>query len=122
MILYESPNRVGVTFTELAKSMGGDRQCALVREMTKLHEEAVRGTLSELSEIYAETPPRGECVIVVSGASEQENAPASPEEIARAIDEMRAAGSKPRAIAKEIAQRFSMTANEAYELVVGRNE
>lgn len=122
VILYESPNRAGATLKELAKSTGGERQCALVREMTKLHEEAVRGTLLNLSEMYAEEPPRGECVIAIAGALPAENAPASPEEIARAIDEMRGKGWKPRAVAKEIAQRFSMSANEAYELVIGTHE
>ena len=118
VILYESPNRVGATLKELAACMG-ERDCALVREMTKLHEEAIRGTLSELADRCLETPPRGECVIVIAGASEQHNeSPASPEQIAQAIEQKRALGMKPRAIAKEIAKEFGLTANEAYEIVI----
>lgn len=118
LILYESPNRVSATLSDLVNGMGGERQCALVREMTKLHEEAVRGTLTELSERFMETPPRGECVIVVAGADPEEKTSASPEEIARVIADMRDSGMKPRAVAKEIAQRFNVSANEAYELVI----
>ena len=61
-IFYESPNRVHATLTALHAALG-DLDAAVLRELTKLHEEAVRGTLSELAARYAETAPRGECVL-----------------------------------------------------------
>lgn len=67
LIIYENPLRVGPTLGELLCILG-DRQCALVREITKLHEQSVRGTLSSLSAVFSETPPRGECVLVIAGA------------------------------------------------------
>ena len=121
IILYESPNRVGAMLQELAKRLG-DRRCALVREMTKVHEEVVRGTLTGLSEVYAKEPPRGECVLVIEGAELQAKPAAAPEEIEAAIDKMSTSGMKPRAIAREIAQRFSISANDAYAMVVEKKD
>lgn len=72
-VIYESPLRVGSTLAELYEKLG-DRPCALVREITKLHEEAVRGSLSSLSLRYVDEPPRGECVIVIGRSEEAENA------------------------------------------------
>jgi 16S rRNA (cytidine1402-2'-O)-methyltransferase len=68
LILFEAPDRVGATFADLADAFGGDRDASLGRELTKLHEEHVRGTLRELADRFADTPPRGECTIVVEGA------------------------------------------------------
>ena len=63
--------------------MLGDRQCALVRELTKKFEQVVRCTLSGLADMYADTPPKGECVLLVAGAEEQgENAAARAENMA----------------------------------------
>lgn len=68
IILYESPYRVLKTFTQLAEIFGGERQAAAVREISKIHEECVRGTLSELVEYFTKNEPRGEFVILVGGA------------------------------------------------------
>lgn len=68
IILYESPYRVLKTFTQLAEIFGGERQAAAVREISKIHEECVRGTLSELVEHFTKNEPRGEFVILVGGA------------------------------------------------------
>src|SRR5687768_14069118 len=67
MIFYEAPDRVGATLADLAAALGAGRGACLSREITKLHEEHVRGTLGELAERYAEVSPRGECTLVVSG-------------------------------------------------------
>lgn len=72
-VVYESPLRVGNTLAELRDRLG-DRPCALVREISKIHEETVRGTLSSLSLRYREEPPKGECVVVI-GRSEPDGAP-----------------------------------------------
>lgn len=67
LIFYEAPDRVGATFADLAAALGETRRASLGRELTKLYEEHVRGTLGELAARYADTPPRGECTIVVAG-------------------------------------------------------
>ncbi len=69
LIFYEAPDRVAATLAGLAKAFGGDRRASLGRELTKLHEEHVRGTLAELSARYAQQAPLGECTLVVGGAS-----------------------------------------------------
>lgn len=70
-IFYESPYRVVKTLTQLAEVLGGERQAAAVREISKLHEECVRGTLSELVAHFTKNEPRGEFVLLVGGVEEQ---------------------------------------------------
>ncbi len=67
MVFYESPFRLVKTLNEFATYFGSDRRASVSRELSKVFEENIRGTLSFLSEHYSDTPPRGEIVIVVSG-------------------------------------------------------
>ena len=73
MIFYESPYRVVKTLQQLAEVFGEDRQVSCCREISKIHEESVRGSLQEVIAHFEETAPKGEFVIVVAGcASEKE--------------------------------------------------
>ncbi len=72
IVLFESPHRVAATFELLARVLG-DRPACLARELTKRHEEVLRGSLSELSAHCLAHPPRGECTLVVAGASEADD-------------------------------------------------
>ena len=67
MIFYESPYRVVKTLQQFAEVFGDDRQVSCCREISKLHEESVRGTLAEVIAHFEETEPRGEFVIVLAG-------------------------------------------------------
>lgn len=67
MIFYESPHRVLKTLSQFAEYLGGDRQASASREISKLHEETVRGTLDELVAHFTENAPRGEFVLLVEG-------------------------------------------------------
>jgi 16S rRNA (cytidine1402-2'-O)-methyltransferase len=67
LIFYEAPDRVGTTLADLVAALGAERRASLGRELTKLHEEHVRGTLGELAARYAHAAPRGECTLVVAG-------------------------------------------------------
>jgi len=71
MIFYESPYRVVKTLQQLAEVFGGDRQVSCCREISKVHEESVRGTLTEVIAHFQQTEPRGEFVIVVAGKEKQ---------------------------------------------------
>jgi len=71
MIFYESPYRVVKTLQQLAEVFGGDRQVSCCREISKVHEESVRGTLAEVIAHFQQTEPRGEFVIVVAGKEKQ---------------------------------------------------
>ena len=66
IILYESPHRILKTLQELYAVMGDKRRCAVSRELTKMHEETLRGTLSELVGHFTVNQPRGEMVVVIS--------------------------------------------------------
>lgn len=68
MVFYESPHRVQRTLQELADAFGTDRAASVSREISKLHEETVRGTLTELAAHFTAHEPRGEFVLVVQGA------------------------------------------------------
>ncbi len=68
-VFYESPKRVAKTLADLIEACGPNRAAAVARELTKLHETVLRGTLTELAAIVDETNPRGEYVIVIEGAS-----------------------------------------------------
>ncbi len=70
MIFYESPYRVVKTLGQLVETFGPERRCSACREISKLHEESVRGTLAEVLAHFTETEPRGEFVIVVEGCEQ----------------------------------------------------
>ena len=67
IVLYESPHRILKTLNQLSEFMGGERNASVSREISKIHEETLRGTLAELSDHFEKNTPRGEFVIVVAG-------------------------------------------------------
>ncbi len=71
MVFYESPYRLVKTLQQLAEVFGGDRQVSVCREISKVHEESVRGTLDEVVAHFKEKEPKGEIVIVLAGNSEK---------------------------------------------------
>lgn len=70
MIVYESPYRVLKTLTQLAEALGTDRKASVSREISKIHEETVRGTLGELVQHFTEHQPKGEFVMIIGGAED----------------------------------------------------
>lgn len=72
MVFYESPYRIVKTLTQFAEYFGAERYASVSREISKIHEETVRGTLSELIHHFTDNEPRGEFVIVVSGQSDRD--------------------------------------------------
>ena len=68
LIFYEAPHKLKATLEDMKNAFGGGRKIALARELTKIHEEIVRTTIDGAIEIYSETSPRGEYVLVVEGA------------------------------------------------------
>ena len=67
MIFYESPYRLLKTLTQFAEYFGADRQVSVCREISKLHEESVRGSLMDVIAHFTANEPRGEIVIILSG-------------------------------------------------------
>ena len=81
MVFYESPYRVLKTLRQLAEALGGDREAATCREISKIHEETLRGTLESLADHYSRTEPRGEFVIVVAGQGTRKKTITNEQEI-----------------------------------------
>lgn len=75
MIFYESPYRLLKTLQQFAETFGEDRQVSVCREISKIHEESVRGTLQEVVAHFTETEPKGEIVIVLAGLGNGEKPP-----------------------------------------------
>ncbi|MBP9083205.1 MAG: rRNA small subunit methyltransferase 1, partial [Bacteroidia bacterium] len=69
IVLYESPHKISKTLDQLCEYLGPDRQASVSRELTKMYEETIRGTLAEIGAHFKATEPRGEMVVVVGGLS-----------------------------------------------------
>ena len=110
LVLYESGPRLGDSLAALHEGLG-DRPAAVIREITKLHEECVTGSLAELAARFAETPPRGEIVIVVGPPPER--ADASEDELDSALGDALARLSPSRAAA-EVAATLGVAKKRAY--------
>jgi 16S rRNA (cytidine1402-2'-O)-methyltransferase len=115
LIFFESPRRVARTLARLREAFG-DRRACVARELTKMHEEFVRGLLSELAERFAEGA-RGECTLVVEGASEAA-AVLSEHELDAAIRARVVDGQSPRQISDELAGSSGLPKREIYARVV----
>ena len=74
MIFYESPYRLVKTLQQFAETYGGERQVSVCREISKVHEESVRGTLDEVIAHFKEKEPKGEIVIILAGCDEKPKA------------------------------------------------
>jgi 16S rRNA (cytidine1402-2'-O)-methyltransferase len=119
VVAFESPRRVPATLALLA-SVDGAREVAVCRELTKAHEEVVRGTAAELAERYADAPPRGEVVLVLGPATAEtgdaDAAPAGLEALRRLVD----AGAHPRKAAGVVAELTGGSANALYRALTAK--
>ena len=113
MVLFESPHRLAATLGEMVRVVGPDRRAVVAREITKLHEEFVRGTVAELAERFAE-PPKGEIVLVLEGAPPPSEV--GDERIRVVLAEARASGASTRDAADEAARRLGVSRRRAYRL------
>lgn len=118
VVLFEAGNRAGDTLAELAAALGG-RRAVLARELTKLHEELARGSLSELASRFA-GEVRGEVTLVIEGADEAAPRSAasreavSQEGLEEELRRRMAAGEAPTAIARQVAQERGLPRREIY--------
>lgn len=118
MIFYESPQRVGAFLLEAAEILG-DRRACVVRELTKIHEEILRGTLPELAgEMSRRETVRGEITVVVGGAPK--TVELSTEEIVRAALEDVSGSS--RDLAREISDRTGLSRKEVYAEILRQRQ
>ena len=113
LVAFESPRRVGASLKVLA-ALDPARPVAVCRELTKLHEEIVRGEAAELAARYADTPPRGEVVLVIGAAPPRTGAdPAAIDAVRRLVE----AGARARPAASVVAELTGGAANDLYRAV-----
>lgn len=113
IVFYETPHRIEETMNDLEEALGSSRLMALARELTKDYEEVRRGTISEIRESVVNNPPRGEIVLVIAGASEEEAAQAAGSSIL-SIDNL-------AQLAVRTAQNNNVRIKEAITQVVADN-
>lgn len=121
LVLFESPRRVGTTLRELAEALGAGRQACVARELTKRHEEVVRGPLASLAERFADGA-RGEVTLVVEGDAGSAEATAAPETVDARIRGLLAEGRSPREIAAALAPTLRLRKREVYARAVAARE
>jgi 16S rRNA (cytidine1402-2'-O)-methyltransferase len=115
VVLFESPLRVATLLRDVLVELG-DRRMALARELTKLHEEVVRGRVAEVLARLADSEPKGEVVVVLEGHREEEAAlPTLVREARRLVE----GGMRKREAASTVARRHGASSNVIYEALVG---
>ena len=115
MIFYEAPHKLLGTLEDMAEHFGTDRGISLCRELTKLHEEVVKTTLGEAIEKYTENPPKGEFVLIVAGAPEEEKEVASETDAAARVAQLMSEGLSRKDAVKQTAKELDLPKNVVYD-------
>ena len=118
LVFYEAPHKLKTTLGDLAEYLGAERNAALCRELTKMHEETLRGTLGELLQHYEENEPRGEYVIVIEGKPPEKQT-FSVEEAAAVAKKLIEEGAKTSDACKEAAKITGVAKRDIYAAVLG---
>jgi len=117
LVFYEAPHKLAGTLSDLAEALGEERSAALCRELTKIHEETLRGTLGELSRRYETEEPRGEYVIVIEGKS-PEKKQFSAEEAVLMAKKFIEDGMKSSEACREAAKITGVPKREIYSIII----
>lgn len=117
LIFYEAPHKLTYTLNDLLTNLG-DRKIAICRELTKIHEEVLRGRISDMIEYYKEKSPKGEYVLIVEGAPEAEkDEEITLEKACEMAENLINDGKKPSDACKEIAKLTGFSKSEIYSIV-----
>jgi len=113
LIFYESPYRLKTTITQMIEVLG-NRKAVICRELTKIHEEYLRGNLSELKAYLTENTIKGECCLLVEGAKEKAITEVFTGTLKEQVEELIETGQKPNAAIKEVAKRNNLKKQQVY--------
>ncbi len=117
LIFYEAPHKLVYTLEDMLEAFG-DRRIALCRELTKIHEEVLRGTISEMIEYYKEKSPKGEYVLIIEGAKEEEQQEEiTLEKACEMAQNLIDNGKKASDACKEIAKLTGFAKSEIYNII-----
>jgi 16S rRNA (cytidine1402-2'-O)-methyltransferase len=118
LVAFEAPHRLISALEDIGESLG-ERQLAVARELTKLHEEVLRGTTSEVIEHFRSNPPRGEVTLVIGGAEETNW---ERGEVQKALEELRREGVSPNEAVREVAGMAKWPRAEVYRIWVAMED
>jgi len=116
LVFYETPHRLVKSLTDCAEILG-NRKTAVARELTKLHEEIVRGDLQELIGKFSEKPTKGEIVLVIEKAQSSKLKVQSSKSLTERVKEFEAEGFDQKTALKKAAKEFGLSKSEAYRQV-----
>jgi 16S rRNA (cytidine1402-2'-O)-methyltransferase len=121
LVFYEAPHRIKAALKD-ALEIFGDRQAVVARELSKLHEEFTRGTLTELLQRFADSEPRGEMVLIISGSDGSiSGSETSPEtQLRDRIDQLERDGVDSKAALKQAAKELGLKRDDAYRMMVNQ--
>ncbi len=122
MIFYEAPHKLMNTLEDMTQVFGADRPISFCRELTKLHEQVLRTTLGEAIAYYTENPPKGEFVLVVAGAPEEEKQVPSTTDAATRVEALMEQGLSRKDAVKQTAQELNLPKNAVYAAALGDEE
>jgi 16S rRNA (cytidine1402-2'-O)-methyltransferase len=118
VVFFEAPPRLVALLEDLIALAGADRQAAVARELTKMHEEIRTGTLGELADYYRMVPPKGEVTIVLQGTGAPPLPPDRTEDAMEQATSLLAEGLTRREVARRLTESLGLPRNEAYKLVM----
>lgn len=121
MIFYEAPHKIGATLRDLAAALG-DREIAIVREITKIHEEVIRTTLCAAAEKYADGGLKGEIVLIIAGAKPEEKEQMAVEQAVEEAKKFIASGDSASEAAKKAAKLSGHKKGDIYKLLQGEKD
>ncbi|MHC5269780.1 16S rRNA (cytidine(1402)-2'-O)-methyltransferase [Enterococcus sp. LJL98] len=113
-IFYESPHRIQKTIQAMMEVFGATRQAVICRELTKLHEEYLRGTLAELDNYLAQQPIKGECCLLVAGDATVAEVVVDSRSLKEQVEALIHEGKKPNESIKEVAKRNQLKKQVVY--------
>ena len=116
MIFYEAPHKLPATLKDMYEAFG-DRKIALIRELTKIHEEVIHTTLSKASTMYTDTQPKGEFVLIIEGQKEEEKTVYTVEQAVKIAKEYMADGNSASTAARLAAEDTGIKKGNIYKLI-----
>lgn len=118
LVFYEAPHKLGRTLIDLQKVLGGSRRLAIVREITKIHEQVINTTLEEACEKYADGSLKGEIVLVIEGKKEDVEAEITFEEAVSQAERLVEKGMSINSASKEIAAKTPFKKGDIYKALI----
>ncbi len=122
MIFYEAPHKLMNTLVDMAETFSNDRPVSFCRELTKLHEEVIRTTLGQAIDHFTQTPPKGEFVLIVAGAPEEEKETPTQTDAAAKVAQMMEAGMSRKDAIKQAAKELGLPKNAVYAAALGEDD